>query len=70
MIDRIAFDPAVLGGQPHIRGTRHSVQRIIEALMRHKSYEALLRDYPELEPEDVRAAADFAAVHFTLPAAS
>lgn len=59
--DRIYSDPSILDGQPHIRGTRLTVRRIIEALVKHRSCDALLAEHPDLDPEDVRAAAEFAA---------
>ena len=62
--NRIAVDPAILGGQPHIRGTRLTVRRIVEALIIHRSCVQLLAQHPDLDPEDVRAAAEFAACHF------
>ncbi len=59
--DRITSDPAVLGGQPTIRGMRLTVRRVIEALALHPNWEDLRREYPELEPEDIRQALEFAA---------
>jgi uncharacterized protein (DUF433 family) len=64
LLDRIATDPAVLDGQPHIRGTRITVRRIAEALIIQRNCEALLAKHPELDPDDMRAAAEFAALHF------
>lgn len=63
-LDRIATDPSVLDGQPHIRGTRVTVRRIVEALIIQRNCKRLLDQHPELEPDDMRAAAEFAALHF------
>ena len=59
--DRITSIPTVLNGQPTIRGMRLTVRRVIEALAIYPSWDDLRREYPELEPEDIRQALDFAA---------
>lgn len=59
--DRITSDPAILGGQPVIRGMRLSVRRVLEALAVYPDWNDLLAEYPELEPEDLRQALEFAA---------
>lgn len=64
MCNRIASDPDVLDGQPHIRGTLLTVRRIVETLIIHRSPARLLAEYPGLDLDDLRAAADFAAVNF------
>lgn len=64
-LNRITSDPAVLGGQPHIRGTALTVRRIAESLVRHHSAALLLAEHPEVDPNDVREAAEFAATHLT-----
>lgn len=63
-VERISIDPAVMEGQPHIRGTRLTVRRVVEALIIHRSCARLLAQHPELDPDDVRAAAEFAALNF------
>jgi uncharacterized protein (DUF433 family) len=42
-------------GKPTIRGLRISVEQILNALAAGVPAEDLLQDYPELEPEDIRA---------------
>lgn len=59
--DRITCNPAVLNGQPAIRGMRLSVRRVVEALAIYPNWDDLRREYPELEPEDIRQALEFAA---------
>ena len=59
--DRITSIPTVLNGQPTIRGMRLSVRRVIEALALYPNWDDLRREYPELEPEDIRQALEFAA---------
>jgi len=59
--DRITSDPAILGGQPIIRGMRLTVRRVIEALALYPDWNDLCTEYPDLEPDDIRQALAFAA---------
>ncbi len=61
--DRITSNPAVLGGQPTIRGMRLTVRRVVEALALYPNWDDLRVEYPELEPEDIRQALEFAATN-------
>ncbi|MFH0899217.1 MAG: DUF433 domain-containing protein [Pseudomonadota bacterium] len=58
---RIASNPAICGGQPHIRGTRVPVHVLLGFLAAGDSIEEILREYPQLERADVLAALAFAA---------
>lgn len=60
--DRITVNPAVLNGQPTIRGMRLSVRRVIEAFALQPNWETLREDYPELEREDISQALQYAAL--------
>ncbi len=59
--DRITMDPAMLGGQPMVRGMRLTVRRVVEAVALYPNRDELFAEYPELEAEDVRQALEFAA---------
>ena len=59
--DRITVNPAVLNGQPTIRGMRLTVRRVVEAVALYPTREELFKEYPDLEDEDVRQSLDFAA---------
>jgi len=61
VIQRISIDPEVMVGKPVIRGTRIPVELIVRMLGQGISQEEILREYPRLEPEDVRAALIYAA---------
>lgn len=61
--DRITWNPNQINGQPCIRGMRLTVRRVVEALSIYPNREDLFRNYPELEPEDVRQALAFAAAN-------
>lgn len=60
-LERITSDPAILGGQPTIRGMRLTVRRVVEALALYPDWDDLRAEYPELEPDDIRQALEFAA---------
>ena len=60
-LDRITMNPAMMGGQPCIRGLRITVRRVIESLAVYPSREELRREYPEIEDEDIRQALVYAA---------
>jgi len=61
--DRITWNPNQMNGQPCIRGMRLTVRRVVEAVSEYPDRADLLRNYPELEPEDVRQALVFAAAN-------
>jgi uncharacterized protein (DUF433 family) len=58
---RITIDPNVLAGKPVIRGTRISVEFILDLLANGWTIEEILENYPQLEGEDVIAALKYAA---------
>ena len=60
LLRRITADPKIFGGKPIIRGMRISVELILSLLAQGESAEAILEDYPDLEPEDVRACLAYA----------
>ncbi len=56
LLNRITFDKEVLCGKPLIRGLRISVEMLLELLAKGATQEEILQDYPQLEPDDLRAA--------------
>ncbi len=60
-LDRITINPNVCLGQPTIRGMRITISVILKMLANGKSTQDVLKAYPELEPEDVRQAMQYAA---------
>jgi uncharacterized protein (DUF433 family) len=60
LLERITADPEIFGGKPIIRSMRVSVELILSLLAQGESAEAILADYPGLEPEDVRACLAYA----------
>ena len=61
LLDRITTNPNILAGKPIIRGMRISVEQVLKALSGNVSAEELLAEYPELEPDDIRAVLVYAA---------
>jgi uncharacterized protein (DUF433 family) len=59
--ERISVDPEILGGKPVIRGTRISVEFVLELLGSGVSEEAMLQDYRHLSREDIQACLFYAA---------
>lgn len=59
--ERITIEPGKRGGKPCIRGLRITVYDILEYLASGMSEEEILRDFPELTREDIRASLAFAA---------
>lgn len=71
LLQRITIEPGKCGGRPCIRGMRIRVQDILDMLAAGTSEEEILRDYPYLERDDIRAAITYAAAylnHTILPA--
>ena len=60
-LDRITIDPAIMNGQPCIRGMRLAVKRVVRAVALYPDRQQLKQEYPELEDEDLRQALEFAA---------
>lgn len=60
LLKRITVNPEIFGGKPTIRGIRISVELILSLLVQGETPEAILEDYPDLEPEDVRACIAYA----------
>lgn len=60
-LDRIAFDPAVMGGKPCIRGTRVTVSTVVGLVATGHPTTEILALYPYLAEEDVRQALLYAA---------
>jgi len=58
--DRVAVDPAVMLGKPVIRGTRITVEILLEKLAADMSIDEVLEDYPQLTRADVLAALKYA----------
>ena len=61
MYARIVSDPAILGGKPIVKGTRISVEFLLELFASGATRDDVLKAYPHLAPEDVEEALRYAA---------
>ncbi len=59
--DLIYSDPKVMMGKPTVRGTRITVELILEKLAAGEAIEQILDEHPRLTEEAIRAALAFAA---------
>lgn len=57
----ITQDSDILGGKPIIKGTRMSVESILELLASGEEIDTILKEYPFLTRKQVQAAVDYAA---------
>ena len=60
--DRIVEDPRILAGKPTIKGTRISVELITDYLNGGRTEEWLLREYPFITAEDIKACRQYKAI--------
>jgi uncharacterized protein (DUF433 family) len=60
LLNRITVRPDVFGGKPIIRNMRISVELVLNLLAQGETPEAILQDYPDLEPDDIRACLAYA----------
>ena len=58
---RIAVDPRVCTGKPHVRGTRITVASVLAHLGGGMSFEAMLQEFPRLRQADILECLSFAS---------
>lgn len=61
MLDRITFDPEILGGRACVRGMRMPVSVIVRQIAHGATFEEILLGYPDLTREDIQQAIEYAA---------
>ncbi len=61
LLTRITISPEICHGNPCIRGLRYPVEFLLELLSGDTSAAEILADYPDLEPDDLKAAHAYAA---------
>lgn len=61
LLDRISVDPNICFGKPCIKGARIWVSLLLDLLAEGQTFEEILHDYPQLKPEDLRAAIAYGA---------
>ncbi len=63
--ERITADPRILGGKPVVRGTRISVDLVLEELAQNPDIKELLSAHPDLTRTDVQACLSYAKAMVT-----
>jgi uncharacterized protein (DUF433 family) len=56
MFERITFNPTMMGGRACIRGMRITVALVVNLVANGMSAGEIIREYPDLEPEDIQEA--------------
>lgn len=60
LLDRITANPEIFSGKPIVRGMRISVELVLSLMAQGETTEDILSDYPDLEPDDIRACMAYA----------
>lgn len=66
MFTHIAYDDEILGGKPHIIGTRLSIEFILELVATGATRDDMLKAYPQLTIEAIEEALRYAAQFYTV----
>ncbi len=61
LLKRITVDPNICHGKACITGTRIMVSVILDNLAAGKSYDDIIKNYPSLSVEDIKAALAYAS---------
>lgn len=61
LLNRISVNPSICHGKPTIRNSRYMVESILEYLAGGDSIEDLLKEFPDLEREDILACIAYAS---------
>jgi len=56
LLNRIVIDPKIMVGKPVIKGTRIPIELILKKLGQKIDTKEILRDYPRLTEDDIKAA--------------
>lgn len=60
LLRRITVNPAIFQGKPTIRGMRIKVENVLALLEQGATVQEILEDFPDLEPDDIRACIAYA----------
>ncbi len=67
LMNRITFNPNQCGGRPCIRGMRIRVKDVLDLLAAGVAEAEILRDYPDLAADDIKASLEYAAAQLDHP---
>ncbi len=70
LLDRITFNPKQCGGRPCIRGLRIRVKDVLDMLAEGATESEILKDFSDLETDDIRACLTYAAAQIDHPVLS
>lgn len=59
MNPRISIDPQICHGKPVVRGTRVMISNVLADLASGETHQEIIRSYPGLSEEDIKAALEF-----------
>jgi uncharacterized protein (DUF433 family) len=61
-LDRITFDPQIMGGQACVRGMRITASLVINLAANGMPIHEIIKEYPDLEEEDVRQSLQYGSL--------
>ena len=61
MFDRVTFNPNIMGGRACLRGMRITVAHVVNMVANGMTAKEILEEYPDLQPEDIQQALQYAA---------
>jgi uncharacterized protein (DUF433 family) len=61
LLKRIVVDPKIMAGKPIIKGTRVPVDAIIHRIAQGEEIEDILKDYPRITRQDIKASLEYAS---------
>ncbi len=59
LLDRIELDPRICNGKPVIKGTRISIEFLLELLANNWTHEEIIENYPSITEKDIFAALEY-----------
>jgi len=62
LIEKIVSDPKICSGKPCIKGTRIPVHIILDLLAAGETSEGVIKAYPNISDEQIRACLEYASV--------
>jgi uncharacterized protein (DUF433 family) len=67
LLDRITIEAGKCGGHPCIRGLRIRVSQVISMVAEGMTAAEIVQDYPDLQPDDIKASLLYAAMVLDKP---
>ena len=61
MFDRVTFNPKIMCGRACLRGMRITVAHVVNMVANGMTAKDILEEYPDLQPEDIQQALQYAA---------